>query len=128
LPEKVARRVRIFERYRARLAQHTELEFMPAAEWGRPSRWLSCLLCASSAQRDALIACLSRANVEARPVWKPLHRQPVFAALEHVRGDVAVDLFERGLCLPSGSNLTDADQDRILELLEESLRAREARA
>jgi dTDP-4-amino-4,6-dideoxygalactose transaminase len=128
LPEKVARRVRIFERYRAGLAQHPELEFMPAADWGRPSRWLSCLLCASSAQRDALIARLSQANVEARPVWKPLHRQPVFAAREHVGGDVAVDLFERGLCLPSGSNLTDADQDRILELLEESLRTHEAHA
>jgi pyridoxal phosphate-dependent aminotransferase EpsN len=126
LPEKVARRVQIFERYRAGLAAHPELEFMPAAAWGRPSRWLSCLLCASSAQRDALIARLSQANIEARPVWKPLHRQPVFAALERVGGDTAVDLFERGLCLPSGSNLTDADQDRILALLEEALRSREA--
>jgi pyridoxal phosphate-dependent aminotransferase EpsN len=121
LTEKVARRRQIFERYRSALAHHAELEFMPAAPWGTPSRWLTCLTCASRAQRDTLIAVLAQANIEARPVWKPLHRQPVFARFECAGGEVAVDLFERGLCLPSGSSLTEADQGRIIALLESAL-------
>lgn len=122
LAEKVARRQQIFERYRTALSRHSEIGFMPAAPWGTPSRWLTCLTCASRAQRDALIAVLAQSNIEARPVWKPLHRQPVFARFECAGGEVAVDLFERGLCLPSGSSLTESDQARIIGLLEGALR------
>jgi dTDP-4-amino-4,6-dideoxygalactose transaminase len=121
LEQKVARRQQIFERYRAALTRPREIEFMPTAPWGTPSRWLTCLTCASRAQRDAWIAALSGANIEARPVWKPLHRQPVFAGFECAGGEVAVDLFERGLCLPSGSSLTEADQTQIIALLEGAL-------
>jgi dTDP-4-amino-4,6-dideoxygalactose transaminase len=121
LTEKVAQRRQIFERYRSALAHYAGLEFMPAAPWGTPSRWLTCLTCASRTQRDTLIGVLAQANIEARPVWKPLHRQPVFARFECAGGEVAVDLFERGLCLPSGSSLTEADQGRIIAILESAL-------
>ena len=61
-------------------------------------------------------ACLALAaeNIEARPVWKPMHLQPVFAGVECVGGAVAEDLFRRGVCLPSSSNMTDDDQDRVI--------------
>src|SRR5688572_24400951 len=106
LGDKVARRQQNFERYRSALSGHSHLEFMPEAPYGRASRWLTCVLCGSRPQRDRLIACLGEANIEARPVWKPLHQQPAFATFESTGGSVAEDLFERGLCLPSGSNLS----------------------
>jgi pyridoxal phosphate-dependent aminotransferase EpsN len=122
LGDKVARRQHNFERYRSALAAgHSHLEFMPEAPYGRASRWLTCLLCRSRSERDALIACLAGANIEARPVWKPLHQQPAFAHFESTGGSVAEDLFERGLCLPSGSNLSNADLDRIIALLDRAL-------
>jgi dTDP-4-amino-4,6-dideoxygalactose transaminase len=121
LGDKVARRQQIFERYRSALAGYSYLEFMPEAPYGRASRWLTCVLCRSQAQRDMLIASLATANVEARPVWKPLHRQPAFAGFESTGGGVAEDLFERGLCLPSGSNLSNGDLDRIIALIERAL-------
>jgi dTDP-4-amino-4,6-dideoxygalactose transaminase len=125
LSGKVERRRQNFERYRTALSHHP-VEFMPEASYGSASRWLTCLLCRSQADRDALIQCLADANIEARPVWKPLHEQPVFATHECARGDVAVDLFQRGLCLPSGSNLSHSDLDRITGLLDRALIDRSA--
>jgi len=121
LGAKVERRRRIFEVYRDALGKYRQLSFMPEAAWGSATRWLSCLTCGSQAERDRAIESLARSNIEARPVWKPLHRQPVFARFECAGGDVASDLFERGLCLPSGSSLTSSDQARVIELLEQCL-------
>ena len=119
LEAKVERRRHTFEVYRAALSQH--LEFMPEAHYGRATRWLTCALCRSGDERDAIIAHLAEDQIEARPVWKPLHEQPVFAGAESARGSVASDLFRRGLCLPSGSNLTSEDRDRVVSRVEQAL-------
>jgi len=121
LGSKVARRRQIFETYRAALGKYQQLSFMPEAPWGTATRWLTCLTCGSQAERDRVIESLARANIEARPVWKPLHRQPVFASFECAGGEVASDLFGRGLCLPSGSSLTSSDQARVIDLLTQCL-------
>ena len=67
--------------------------------------------------REAVRLFLERCNIESRPVWKPMHMQPVFREAQVCRGSVAAGLFETGLCLPSGSNLTAADQQRVTSAL-----------
>lgn len=121
LSDKVTRRRSNFDTYRAALG--AELEFMPEAAHGRTSRWLTCALCRTESERDAIIERLAADQVEARPVWKPLHRQPLFRGYETTRGEVAEDLFRRGLCLPSGSNLTADDLSRVIGGVRQALGA-----
>ena len=98
---------------------------MPEAPWGRSSRWLTCITVDPAqfgADREAIRLALEAENIEARPVWKPMHLQPVFAGCEVVGGSVAEQLFERGLCLPSGGALTDSDLDRIVGVISRTRR------
>ncbi|NNC19454.1 aminotransferase class I/II-fold pyridoxal phosphate-dependent enzyme [Corallococcus exiguus] len=97
------------------------IQFMPEAPWGRHTRWLTTLTIdpeAFGADREAVRTALERENIEARPVWKPMHLQPVFANFERRRGSVAEDLFRHGLCLPSGSNLTRRELERVVEAVQ----------
>lgn len=82
-----------------------------------PNHWLSVGLLPSRAARDRALAALSAANVEARPVWKPLHLQPVFRGCRVYGGAVAKRLFERGICLPSGTGMTASDLSRVVSAL-----------
>jgi pyridoxal phosphate-dependent aminotransferase EpsN len=93
---------------------------MPEAGYGRANCWLTCLTVeaeAFGASGADISEGLGLAHGEARPVWKPILLQPVFADAETFGGAVAADLFARGLCLPSGSNLSPADQDRVIDLV-----------
>ena len=112
-----------FEHYRAALSDLPGVEFMPEASWGRSTRWLTCLTLdpdAFGADRTDVIERLAEENIEARPVWKPMHRQPVFEAFDCVGGGVAEDLFEKGLCLPSGSSLNVEELDRVAGLVRDA--------
>lgn len=96
------------------------IEFMPEAPWNRCTRWLTCILVDPAefgADREAIRLALEAENIEARPVWKPMHLQPVFAGYDKFGGEVAEDLFNRGLCLPSGSNLTEGDLERVIAVV-----------
>jgi dTDP-4-amino-4,6-dideoxygalactose transaminase len=120
------------------------IEFMPEAPYGRSNRWLTVILISPEkfgADRETVRLALENENIESRPVWKPLHLQPVFQAHENeasdsetkdfydsaltggkvfcrvVGGKVAEDLFERGLCLPSGTQLSAEDLDRITSII-----------
>jgi len=102
---------------------------MPEAPWGRHTRWLTCVTVdpeAFGATRDAVRLELEADDIEARPVWKPMHMQPVFAGCATVGGAVAADLFEHGLCLPSGSNLTTDDLSRVVERVRDACPAARA--
>ena len=104
--------------YRAALSGLPGVEFMPEAEDCRSTFWLTCLTIdpeISGTDREAVRIELESLDIEARPVWKPMHLQPVFADCEMYGGDVSGRLFEHGLCLPSGSNLAIADRDRVIE-------------
>jgi pyridoxal phosphate-dependent aminotransferase EpsN len=106
--------------YQQALADLPGIEFMPEASWGRCTRWLTCILIDAGkfgADREEIRLALDADNIEARPVWKPMHLQPVFADCEVFGGDVAEDLFRRGLCLPSGSNLTPEDLQRVADVV-----------
>jgi pyridoxal phosphate-dependent aminotransferase EpsN len=116
LQDHVDTRRRIFEFYREALGDLPGIEFMPEAPWGHHSRWLTTMTIEPKefgVDREKLRVALEARNIEARPVWKPMHQQPVFADFEHLNGSVADDLFERGLCLPSSSNLTQEQLERV---------------
>jgi pyridoxal phosphate-dependent aminotransferase EpsN len=120
LQQRVAARRRNAQTYRAALSDLPGLTFQEEAPWGRHSRWLSCLTIdpqQARVDREQLRLALERENIEARPVWKPLHLQPVFAGCERAGGAVAENLFATGLCLPSGSSLTSADLQRIISII-----------
>jgi pyridoxal phosphate-dependent aminotransferase EpsN len=72
---------------------------------------------ALGATRDDLLAALAAADVEARPVWKPMHLQPLYAGCEVIGGHVGADLYTRGICLPSSSSLPAVDQERVIEVV-----------
>ena len=81
------------------------------------NHWLSCILTDSYTEREFIRTSLMQSNIETRPLWKPMHLQPIFKDYLYFGGDNAEQLFEVGLCLPSGSNLTDDDKGRISEAL-----------
>ena len=131
LEERVLARRAVFDFYRRELAGVPGLEWMPEAPWGRHSRWLTTLTVDEAAfgtDREGLRLALEAANIEARPVWKPMHLQPVFASYPRWGGEVAEDLFTRGLCLPSGSNLAQAEMERVAEAVLAAHRAPRAPA
>ena len=126
LPERVAARRAVFRRYREGLGDLPGLGFMPEPGWGRSSRWLSVITLDPArfgADREAVRRRLAEAGVESRPVWKPLHLQPAFRDAPCAGGAVAASLFENGLCLPSGSAMTGAQQARVIELIRGCRRA-----
>ena len=124
LEERVQARRAVFERYREAFESVEGFQFMPEASYGRSTRWLTTLtvdphLC--GVNRDDIIDALEAENIEARPVWKPMHLQPLYAGctyFEHKAGESISDrLFEQGLCLPSGSNLTAEEQARVINCI-----------
>jgi dTDP-4-amino-4,6-dideoxygalactose transaminase len=120
LDDKVAARRAINRRYRQGLGDLPGVDFMPTAPYGGGTCWLTCLTVDPEllgATTGDLRKALAAEDVEARPLWKPMHLQPVFADAAVVGGDVAAGLFERGLCLPSGSSLTEADQSRVIDIV-----------
>jgi pyridoxal phosphate-dependent aminotransferase EpsN len=117
LPARVAARRRIRDRYRELLGEAPGISFMPEAEHGTSNAWLTCVVVdpdAFGADREAIRLALEAEDIEGRPLWKPMHLQPVFGSHEVYGGDVGARLFDRGLCLPSGSALTDEEQDRVV--------------
>ena len=120
LAERVAARRRNFAIYQQALGDLPGIEFMPEAEYGKSTRWLTCLTIDPDlfgADREQIRLELARQQIETRPVWKPLHLQKVFADCQSIAGSIAEDLFNRGLCLPSGSNLTNEEINRVINAL-----------
>lgn len=120
LEERVESRRANCETYRRAFAEVPGITFMPEASWGRSTRWLTCVQidpAAFGGDREKVRRALEAENIESRPVWKPMHLQPVFAGCEIYGGGVAERLFERGLCLPSGSNLQPADLERVVAVV-----------
>lgn len=119
LSERVDARRRNFEFYQQHLGDLPGVTFMPEASFGRANRWLTCLLIdpvkAGGVDRERVRLALEARNIEARPVWKPLHLQPLFAGAMTIGGAVAEKLFADGLCLPSGSNLETADLECVIK-------------
>lgn len=120
LAERVAARRRIFDYYAETIGDLPGIALMPEASWGRSTRWLTCITVDPArfgADREAIRQALEAENIESRPLWKPMHLQPVFRGCEVVGGGVAAALFRDGLCLPSGTAMTDGDLARVVEVI-----------
>jgi dTDP-4-amino-4,6-dideoxygalactose transaminase len=120
LEDRVARKREICATYQRLLGGLPGIEFMPEAGYNRANRWLTVILVDPSkfgATPEALRLALEAENIESRPVWKPMHLQPVFAGCGVRGGAVSEDLFQRGLCLPSGTAMTEAQLERIVGLV-----------
>ena len=121
LEQRVNARREIFSRYQTALSRLPGVGFMPEAAYGRSTRWLSCLTIdpqLAGTDREEVRLALAAENIEARPVWKPMHLQPIFKDCLCVGGAVAEQFFDQGLCLPSGSNLPSSDIDRVIEVVQ----------
>jgi pyridoxal phosphate-dependent aminotransferase EpsN len=120
LARRVARRRAVFARYREILGALPGIGFQDEAGWAHSNRWLSAITVDPGqfgATAEAIRLALAAEGIEARPVWKPMHLQPVFAGVRVIGGRIAEGLFARGLCLPSGSGLTPAAQDRVISVI-----------
>lgn len=119
LDDKVERRRQTNAAYRRDLSVLRGIAFPALDGEGRDTCWLTCFTLdpASAPGRDQVIDALEVARIESRPTWKPMHLQPVFADARVIGGDVAAHIFEQGLCVPSGSNLTEADRLEVCEVI-----------
>jgi dTDP-4-amino-4,6-dideoxygalactose transaminase len=117
LPAKVARRRAINAAYRAAFAEVPGIAFMPNAPYGGSTNWLTVVTVdesESGANPELIRRHLETLDIEARHAWKPMHLQPLFRGCPMRGGAVAEEIFRTGLCLPSGSSMTDADVDRVV--------------
>jgi len=115
LDRRVAARRATNAAYRQALGDLPGWSFLPEASFGTSTCWLTCALVGE--KRDRILDVLEGADIEARPVWKPMHMQPVFRSARIIGGAVSEQLFAHGLCLPSGSNLAEVDRARVIELV-----------
>jgi pyridoxal phosphate-dependent aminotransferase EpsN len=129
LDDRVKARRAVFDRYVEALGDIDGVHFMPELEETYSNRWLTALTLDPEKVKITpyeLIDVLEAENIEARPVWKPLHMQPLFEGCKfypHAEDDVVSErLFETGLCLPSGSNMTVEQQERVIELIKRELK------
>jgi dTDP-4-amino-4,6-dideoxygalactose transaminase len=120
LHERVLARRQNFAFYERHLGSLPGWSFMPEASYGTCTRWLTCALvdpAVFGASREVVCEALERENIEARPVWKPMHLQPVFAGCPVFGGSVSDELFAKGICLPSGSGLSEDQLSRVVEVV-----------
>jgi len=125
LPDRVRARRANFDWYQSQLRDTLGWTFMPEATYGVSNRWLTCGLIDSGMAgitRDRAIELFASHEIECRPVWKPMHLQPIYSGCMCFGGSVDHRLFQTGICLPSGSNLADEDRDRISIALRNILR------
>lgn len=117
LDDRVAARRFNFEFYKENLSGIREIEFLEEPQGYFSNRWLTCILTPSFEIREKIRLNLLKDDIESRPLWKPMHLQPIFEKYQSFTDGTSVDLFNRGLCLPSGSNLSENDLKRIVALI-----------
>ncbi len=121
LNHKVKKKREINSYYRKKLAKNSEVEFINESKGSFSNYWLTTIILKKNKliNREKLRLYLEEANIESRPLWKPMHLQPIFKKCQSYLNGVAEDLFNNGLCLPSGTNLKDSDLQRIIYKIQE---------
>ena len=117
LEDRVNARRSNFEYYKERLNRFEEIEFLNEPQDYFSNRWLTCILTPSFELREKIRLALLNEDIESRPLWKPMHLQPVFKNCPNYQNGSSEELFERGLCLPSGSNLSEGDLERVVDCI-----------
>ena len=124
LEKRVRQRREIFKYYYKTLGSIIGIGFMPEPAWAKANRWLTVITVdfdKAKTTPEELRLALEKENIEARPLWKPMHLQPVFARCVKVEGRVSETLFKTGLCLPSGTAMTKADLSRVCGVIKETM-------
>ena len=121
IQERVEQRRKNYNFYYENLSDVSKVSFLTEAEGYYSNRWLSCIVLENYEQREILRLALEKENIESRPLWKPLHLQPIFDKYPSYLNEVSEKLFNCGLCLPSGSNLTIKDLQRVLKVIKHVL-------
>ncbi|TCT12862.1 dTDP-4-amino-4,6-dideoxygalactose transaminase [Natranaerovirga pectinivora] len=117
LEQRVEKKKYIFEFYKRELGQLDGIEFMPVNEWDKPNYWLSCMTLSGKVKPIDIMEVLEAENIESRPIWKPMHMQPVFKMYDYIGTNVSETLFENGVCLPSDTKMTDEDLINICDIV-----------
>ncbi len=123
LPERIAQKKKIYENYKNGFAEIKDIEMKPIPEDTVPNHWLSVITIKKDSKVTPLqiMETLEKENIETRPVWKPMHMQPVFKGCDFIKTvegkPISEDLFERGVCLPSDTKMTEEQQNRVIELI-----------
>lgn len=125
LDERIAAKKKLYMRYQQAFTDIDGIEMLPVCDYGTSNYWLSCARLTTATVKSPLdiIEALEQANIEARPIWKPMHLQPVFAGYDfvsHYEDDstsVSEEIFRNGLCLPSDTTMSDDDQTRVIDII-----------
>ena len=117
LEQRVAKKKYIFEFYKRELGSLESVEFMPINEWNEPNYWLSCIILNGQVRPIDIMEALENENIESRPIWKPMHMQPVFKEFDFIGEGVSEKIFENGVCLPSDTKMTDEDLNRVCNVI-----------
>ena len=122
LNDRVQSRRGNYDYYVEMLGDFSNLTFLAEPEGYFSNRWLTCILTPSFEFREELRLALADEDIESRPLWKPMHMQPIFEGFKSFLNGTSEDLFDRGLCLPSGSNLSKYDLNRVIEIIKNHLK------
>lgn len=125
LEDRIAKKKEIFETYKEAFKYIEDIEMMPVCEYGEPNYWLTTITLNENSKVKPLdiILALEKENIESRPIWKPMHIQPYYKEYEFYSHNdeeeisVSEDIFNRGVCLPSDTKMTDKEQERVIEII-----------
>jgi len=117
LDKRGAKKKYIFEYYKKELGDLEGIQFMPINKWNEPNHWLSCITIKGQIKPIDIIEALESENIESRPIWKPMHMQPVFKGYDFIGRGVSEKIFESGVCLPSDTKMTDEDLNRVCSII-----------
>lgn len=121
LNERIQKKRAIYQFYQEELSEFPNIQFMPENSWNEPNYWLS-VIRLEGIDPSYLIEELEKGQIEARPVWKPMHLQPVFDSFDFIGGEVAESLFSSGVCLPSDTKMTDEELNRVVATIKRVMR------
>ena len=117
LDRRIEQKRQIFEFYKKELGGLAGVTMMPVNEWNEPNYWLTCMTLSGPVRPLDIMEALEAENIESRPIWKPMHRQPFFAKYDFVGDGISEEIFEDGICLPSDTKMTGEDLERIVSII-----------
>ena len=122
LDERIGKKKYIYEFYQRQLSNTKGISMMPVQEENEPNYWLSCAILEDGETPIRLMTAMERENIEARPIWKPMHLQPFFQTFDFIGDGTAQRIFENGICLPSDTKMTDDQLRRVVSVIESNIK------
>lgn len=117
LDRRIAKKRYIFDYYRKELGHLEGIEFMPINDWNEPNCWLTCITLSGPVRPVDIMVALENEDIESRPIWKPMHMQPIFQNYDYIGDGISESIFENGVCLPSDTKMTEEDLDRVCSII-----------